>query len=195
MTRRNSVVLSWEVEPAVAQSPFRLWPAARAGPRRSSHDDGTRRPRKIHMQHVGRSHGQQPLRFDAVVIGVGMFSGYCADKIFRFGTNNDLKVLVLEAGPFMVATHPQNLPRAGINVPGSREGCFRLFLRESLWRAPERLRQPKGQMRIARNRRGAFQILHASQSTFLQADTFLSRAFALLHHDPPSPPKIPAWIF
>jgi choline dehydrogenase-like flavoprotein len=57
-------------------------------------------------------------RFDAVVIGAGMFGGYCADKIFRFGSNNNLKVLVLEAGPFMVATHLQNLPKAGINVPG-----------------------------------------------------------------------------
>jgi choline dehydrogenase-like flavoprotein len=56
-------------------------------------------------------------RFDAVVIGAGMFGGYCADKIFRFGSNNNLKVLVLDAGPFMVATHLQNLPRAGINVP------------------------------------------------------------------------------
>ena len=57
-------------------------------------------------------------RFDAVVIGAGMFGGYCADKIFRFGAANGLKVLVLDAGPFLIATHLQNLPRAGINVPG-----------------------------------------------------------------------------
>src|SRR6185369_5458977 len=49
-------------------------------------------------------------RFDAVVIGAGMFGGYC-------GANNNLKVLVLDAGPFMLATHLQNLPRAGVNVP------------------------------------------------------------------------------
>jgi choline dehydrogenase-like flavoprotein len=57
-------------------------------------------------------------RFDAVVIGAGMFGGYCADKIFRFGANSNLKVLILDAGPFMVASHLQNLPQAGINVPG-----------------------------------------------------------------------------
>jgi choline dehydrogenase-like flavoprotein len=56
--------------------------------------------------------------FDAVVIGSGMFGGYCADKIFRFGTASKLRVLVLEAGPFLVPTHVQNLPRASLNVPG-----------------------------------------------------------------------------
>src|SRR5580765_799215 len=68
-------------------------------------------------------------------------------------------------------------------------GMLQTLFRESLWRAPERLRQPKGQMRIVHNRRGAFQILRASQGTFLQADTFLSREFPLLHRDPPSPPE------
>ncbi len=55
--------------------------------------------------------------FDAIVIGAGMFGGYCADKIFRTGANNNLKVLVLDAGPFVVPTHVQNLPSAGLNVP------------------------------------------------------------------------------
>jgi hypothetical protein len=57
-------------------------------------------------------------QFDAIVIGAGMFGGYCADKIFRFGEANSLKVLVLDAGPFLVGTHVQNLPNAGLNVPG-----------------------------------------------------------------------------
>jgi choline dehydrogenase-like flavoprotein len=56
--------------------------------------------------------------FDAVVIGSGMFGGYCADKIFRFGEAAGLKVLVLEAGSFFIGTHVQNLPNAGLNVPG-----------------------------------------------------------------------------
>jgi hypothetical protein len=55
--------------------------------------------------------------FDAVVLGAGMFGGYCAEKIFRFGASQNLRVLVLEAGPFMVSTHVQNLPRIGLNVP------------------------------------------------------------------------------
>ena len=56
--------------------------------------------------------------FDAVVIGAGMFGGYCADKIFRDGEANGLKVLVLDAGPFLIPTHVQNLPNIGLNVPG-----------------------------------------------------------------------------
>ncbi|TCG04894.1 hypothetical protein BZM27_37520, partial [Paraburkholderia steynii] len=57
--------------------------------------------------------------FDAIVIGGGMFGGYCAEKIFRFGAANNLRVLLLDAGPFLIPTHVQNLPRAGLNVPNS----------------------------------------------------------------------------
>lgn len=55
--------------------------------------------------------------FDAVVIGAGMFGGYCAEKIYRLGAANDLKVLVLEAGPFLVPTHLQNLPNLSLYAP------------------------------------------------------------------------------
>jgi choline dehydrogenase-like flavoprotein len=55
--------------------------------------------------------------FDVVIIGSGMFGGYCADKIARWGGERPLRVLVLEAGPFLVPTHVQNLPRAGLDVP------------------------------------------------------------------------------
>ena len=57
-------------------------------------------------------------QFDAVVIGAGMFGGYCADKIYRLGQAGGLKVLVLDAGPFLIPTHVQNLPNIGLNVPG-----------------------------------------------------------------------------
>jgi hypothetical protein len=56
-------------------------------------------------------------QFDAVVIGAGMFGAYCAEKIYRFGAANNLKVLVLDAGPFLIPTHLQNLPDIGLNVP------------------------------------------------------------------------------
>ena len=52
--------------------------------------------------------------FDVVVIGAGMFGSYCADEIFR---NSGLRVLVLEAGPFLVSTHLQNLPDIGLFAP------------------------------------------------------------------------------
>lgn len=56
---------------------------------------------------------------DAVAIGPGMFGGYCAEKIFRLGEANGLKVLLLDAGPFLVPTHVQNLPSIGLNVEGA----------------------------------------------------------------------------
>jgi len=55
--------------------------------------------------------------FDAIVIGGGMFGAYSAEKVYRWGAANNLKVLVLEAGPFLVATHLQNLPDIGLYPP------------------------------------------------------------------------------
>ena len=52
--------------------------------------------------------------FDVVIIGAGMFGGYCADRIFR---NSQFRVLVLEAGPFLVPTHLQNLPDIALYPP------------------------------------------------------------------------------
>lgn len=77
--------------------------------------------------------------FDAIVIGAGMFGGYCAEKIYRLGANNGLRVLVLDAGPFLVATHVQNLPRVGINVPGPLYPANDPgFARELVWGIPWR---------------------------------------------------------
>lgn len=55
--------------------------------------------------------------FDAIVIGAGMFGAYSAEKIYRWGAANKLKVLVLEAGPFLVPTHLQNMPDIGLYPP------------------------------------------------------------------------------
>lgn len=52
--------------------------------------------------------------FDVVVIGSGMFGGYCADHLYR---KSNLRVLVLDAGPFLVSTHLQNLPAIGLFAP------------------------------------------------------------------------------
>ena len=55
--------------------------------------------------------------FDAIVIGAGMFGAYTAEKIYRKGGGN-LRVLVLEAGSFLVSEHVQNLSRIGLNPAG-----------------------------------------------------------------------------
>jgi choline dehydrogenase-like flavoprotein len=54
--------------------------------------------------------------FDVVVLGAGMFGGYLADRIFR---KSNKRVLVLDAGPFLVPSHLQNLPGIGLFAPGA----------------------------------------------------------------------------
>ena len=55
--------------------------------------------------------------FDAIVIGAGMYGSYVAEKIYRQGQGN-LRVLLLEAGSFLVSEHVQNLSRIGLNAAG-----------------------------------------------------------------------------
>lgn len=55
--------------------------------------------------------------FDIVIIGAGMFGGYIADKLYRRGEGLGLRVLVIEAGSFLLPTHVQNLPRLGLGGP------------------------------------------------------------------------------
>lgn len=57
--------------------------------------------------------GGEPV--SAVVIGGGMYGAYCATKIFR--EHPGKRVLVLDAGHFLVSEHVQNLGRIGLNVP------------------------------------------------------------------------------
>src|SRR5215212_4156176 len=54
--------------------------------------------------------------FDAVVIGAGMFGGYCAEKLYRQGAGIGLRVLLLDAGAFELPGHIQNLPPLGGNL-------------------------------------------------------------------------------
>ena len=55
--------------------------------------------------------------FDVVVIGSGMYGSYIASKLYywskrqdELGPENRLKILVLEAGPFITHEHIENLP-------------------------------------------------------------------------------------
>ena len=58
--------------------------------------------------------------FDIVVIGAGMFGGYIADKLYRHAENLGLRVLVVEAGAFLLPTHYQNLPQMGLGGPSEQ---------------------------------------------------------------------------
>src|SRR5207237_2011626 len=57
--------------------------------------------------------------FDAIVIGGGMYGAYCAEKLYRSGASSALRILVLDAGAFLLPSHIQNLPQQlGGNVGG-----------------------------------------------------------------------------
>lgn len=53
--------------------------------------------------------------FSAVVIGAGMYGAYCAAKLYR--KHPGKRILLLDAGRFLVSEHVQNLGRIGLNVP------------------------------------------------------------------------------
>jgi len=55
--------------------------------------------------------------FDVVVIGAGMFGAYAADKIYRKSVDQNLRILLLDAGGYLLSTHVQNLPHLGLNAP------------------------------------------------------------------------------
>src|SRR5215212_4939827 len=79
--------------------------------------------------------GVQP---DVIIIGVGMFGAYCAEKIYRHA---NARVLVLEAGSYLVSEHVQNLSRIGLNVPGAIQVPFNAQdpgTRERVWGTPWR---------------------------------------------------------
>jgi len=82
------------------------------------------------------------VQFDAIVVGAGMFGAYCAEKIYR---NSNLRVIVLEAGPFLVSEHVQNLARIGlgaasaVRVPRDQDDPG---TRERVWGIPWRSQVP-----------------------------------------------------
>jgi hypothetical protein len=83
-----------------------------------------------------RANGGYP--FDAVVIGAGMFGAYCAEKLYRGGTGRTLRVLLIDAGAFVLPTHIQNLPQrlrgtiGGPDMSTNRDAGFR----NVIWRVP-----------------------------------------------------------
>ncbi len=78
--------------------------------------------------------------FDAIVLGSGMFGAYCAEKIYRQGAASNKRVLVLEAGSFLVSEHVQNLARIGLNVASSVTSDPGVP-RETVWGLPWRSNQ------------------------------------------------------
>ena len=75
--------------------------------------------------------------FSAIVIGAGMYGAYCATKIFR--RHPGKRILLLDAGRFLVSEHVQNLARIGLNVPAAiSPGSDPGVARELVWGIPWR---------------------------------------------------------
>lgn len=75
--------------------------------------------------------------FDAVIVGGGMYGAYCATKLFRLRPGK--RILLLDAGQFLVSEHIQNLARIGLPVPSpispsSDPGTARAFVWGMPWR-------------------------------------------------------------
>jgi GMC oxidoreductase len=75
--------------------------------------------------------------FTLIIVGSGAYGGYLAAKVFDFHPN--ARVLLLEAGPYLVGEHVQNLGNVGLNVaapisPSSDPGVAR----ELVWGLPWR---------------------------------------------------------
>src|SRR5215216_4735051 len=84
--------------------------------------------------------------YDVVVIGAGMFGGYCAEKIYRFAkeAGKTPRILVLDAGSLLLTQHEQNYPRISPNT-----GPSSLSARTPKTRARRRL---FGVIRVAEQR-------------------------------------------
>ena len=61
------------------------------------------------LQTIGDSHRD----FDVIVVGGGSFGSILAERLFLNDSTHSYRVLVLEAGPFVLPEHTQNLPFMG----------------------------------------------------------------------------------
>jgi choline dehydrogenase-like flavoprotein len=75
--------------------------------------------------------------FDIIIIGGGSFGGTLAQHLLFADKTNSHRILVLEAGSFVLPEHVQNLPVLGLNVPGpTQQDPFQL--RNEVWGLPWR---------------------------------------------------------
>jgi len=74
----------------------------------------------VSLQHIAGSHGQHGANvagrkrdFDVIVIGGGTFGSVVAEHLFVADKTRSRRILVLEAGPFVLPEHFQNMPFRG----------------------------------------------------------------------------------
>jgi len=81
--------------------------------------------------------------FDIVIVGGGSFGGALAQHLLYADSFRNHRILVLEAGPFFLAEHVQNLPNLGIAAPGPTT-VDPGVPREEVWGLPWRTDVPFG---------------------------------------------------
>ena len=57
--------------------------------------------------------------FDFIIVGGGTFGSAIAEQLWFRSTGRSERILVLEAGPFVLAEHMQNLPSLGLSAGAS----------------------------------------------------------------------------
>ena len=65
------------------------------------------------LDSTGQTVGGRQRQFDAIIVGGGTFGGVVAEHLFATDTTRSRRILVLEAGPFVLPEHVQNLPFMG----------------------------------------------------------------------------------
>jgi choline dehydrogenase-like flavoprotein len=65
------------------------------------------------LDSTDRTVGGRERKFDAVVIGGGTFGAVVAEQLFLHDPTRSRRILVLDAGPFVLPEHVQNLPFQG----------------------------------------------------------------------------------
>src|SRR5262245_18962113 len=88
----------------------------------------------------GRADGRP---FDIIIIGGGSFGGALAQHLLYSDKSRAHRILLLEAGPFALAEHVQNLPTLGLAAPGPTT-VDPGVARAEVWGLPWRTDVPKG---------------------------------------------------
>src|SRR6266436_3004124 len=65
------------------------------------------------LDSAGHTVGGRPRDFDSIIVGGGTFGCVVAEHLFTADTTRSRRILVLEAGPFVLPEHVQNMPFMG----------------------------------------------------------------------------------